>query len=152
MRGDFGERFRQDLCGRGFRIEAKTLAAGAAHPKRNPAGGAIKLALIFQDDGHDLIGGGRIRGAARCHKDRVCVRTVGDDGRVLAELEIVAIDLDRADAVPEVAADAAFGRGGGEQELLLANALHEAAMPIAVAPMRDQARDFDVVHRVDHRA
>ncbi len=77
---------------------------------------------------------------------------VGDDGRVLAELEIVAFDLDGADAVAQIAADPAFRRRGREQELLVGNALHEAAMPFALDAMRDEARDLDVVHGVHHRA
>jgi hypothetical protein len=81
LRGDFGERFRQDLFGGRFGLEAEAFAAGAAHAERVSAGGAIELALTFENDRHHLIGGGRIRRAARGDEDRIGIGAVGDDGR-----------------------------------------------------------------------
>ena len=67
-------------------------------------------------------------------EDHVGLGAVGDHGGVLAEGEDVALGLDGAEAVAQVAADAAFGGRGGDEQLLARRSAHQSAMPGAVGP------------------
>ena len=52
-------------------------------------------------------------------EDRIGLGPVGNDRRVLGQAAGAALDLDGADAIAQVAADAALGRRRAEQKLLV---------------------------------
>ena len=76
---------------------------------------------------------------------------VGDDAGFLANREVVAVALDRADRGAEIAARAGLRGRRAEQQLVACDARHEVAVPVAAAPMRHKAGDLDLMHRIDHR-
>ncbi len=61
-------------------------------------------------------------GATRRRQNRVGMGAVGNHGRVLGQREAVAFDLDGADGVAQIAADAGLRRGGRHQQLLVGDA------------------------------
>ena len=112
LRGDLGERFGKDLRRVARRFQVEAVRAGAAHAERIPHHGAIDRAVgVVGDHHHDLVGTRRVRRAPGGGEDGVGIVAVGNDDGFLGKLEAAVLDLDGADGVAQVAADAGFGSG-----------------------------------------
>lgn len=151
LRGDFRKGFWEYLHRRRLAAEQETVRTGATHAECVPDMGLLEPVLIFQEDGHHLIGRGGILVGARGDEDGVRIAAVGNDGGVLLQPADVSFDLNRADGIAQIAADSAFGRGRGEQKLFACNAAHETRMPWACLAVFHKARCLDVVHGENHR-
>ena len=132
----------------GFHIEAR--ARSAAHAKGFPALQRLQRIVATLQRHQHLVRRQSIRGAARCGQDRIGLGAIGHDGGASRQLEAVAIGLQRACAVADVAAPLAFRRRGGDEQLILGDPALELEQPGIFGRMPGQASDLDLMHGIDH--
>ena len=148
--GDRSERIRHDVIRRETCPHDEAGTARSSHSERIPTAGLLELQLVALNQHGNLVGGSGIRRSSGRDQHIVCVAPIRDRRRLLLERETVAVGRHRRDAGAEIASHPDLGGGGGDEELIGAEAREIVLEERLSETVAHEASNLDLVHREDH--
>ncbi len=142
---------RQHLFPAAMGDEAEAFATRPPHAHNVPFARTIELVVFLEEERENLVAGQRVRRTSSRRHDRIGVGAVRDDRCVTVERYLLTFRHNGGGAGPYISAIGAFGRRGGKQHLVHADAPQTGEIMFVLIPMVRDASDIGGVHCVDHR-